>query len=109
MVQRQRSDAGLETRERAEGHLRAVGGFYINVFQRIGVLLELRIHFDDNVILIQLSEDGGDQALAESVVESVVDIGGEKAEGGRGGGGGGGGGGGDLVLIVAGGIREIGE
>src|SRR6267143_677804 len=80
MVQRQRSDAGLETRERAEGHLRAVGGFYVNVFQRIGVLLELRIHFDDNVILIQLSEDGGAQALAESVVESVVDIGGKNAE-----------------------------
>src|SRR6266850_1466094 len=54
MVQRQRSDAGLETRERAEGHLRAVGGFYVNVFQRIGVLLELRIHFNDNVTLIQL-------------------------------------------------------
>src|ERR1700731_744479 len=80
MVQRQSGGPGLETRERAEGHLRAVGGLYVNVFQRIGVLLELRIHFDDHVILIQLSEDGGDQALAESVVESVVDIGGKNAK-----------------------------
>src|SRR3989440_1851928 len=109
VVQCQRGGAGLETRERAEGNLRAVGGFYVNVFQRIGVLLELRIHFDDDVILVQLSKDGGDQALAESVIKCVVDIGGENAEARSGNADDGGGGGETPVQLVAGDIAKGGE
>jgi len=32
----------------------------------------MRIHFQDDVIFIQLSEDGGDERLAESVVKRVL-------------------------------------
>ena len=38
-----------------------------------GFLLELRLHFENDVILIQLREHGGDLALAKSVVQRVVD------------------------------------
>src|SRR5215468_9596726 len=52
----------------------------VNVFQRVWVLLELRVHFHDDVILIELCVDRRDLALAESVVEGVVDIGRKNAE-----------------------------
>src|SRR6267378_4300687 len=53
---------------------------YINVFQIFRVLLELRVYFQDDVVLIQLREDSGDQALAECVVERVVYVGGKNPE-----------------------------
>src|SRR5215813_7555090 len=56
----------------------------VNVFQRIGVLLELRIHFHDDVILIELRVNRGDLALAEGVVESIVNVSWENAEPGCG-------------------------
>src|ERR1700730_16991463 len=74
MVQCQRGGAGLETREAAERNLRAARGFYVNALQRIGVLLELGIHFEDHMILIRLSKDRRDLTLAERVVEPVVNI-----------------------------------
>ena len=80
MVQRQSGSAGLEAREGAEGNLRTVGGSYVNIFQRIGILLESRVHFQDDVILIELRENGGDQALSESVVKRVVNIGRKNAQ-----------------------------
>ena len=42
-------------------------------FSESGILLELRLHFEHHVVLVQLREDGGDLALAEGVVERVVD------------------------------------
>src|SRR6267154_6807399 len=48
---------------------------HINISEIVRVLLELRIYFQDDVILIQLREDRGDEALAVSIVERVVDIG----------------------------------
>src|SRR5215813_3655035 len=56
----------------------------VNIFQRIGVLLELRIHFHDDVILIELRVNRGDLALAEGVVESIVNVSWENAEPGCG-------------------------
>src|SRR6267154_819435 len=47
----------------------------INIFEIVRVLLELRIYFQDDVVLIQLREDRGHEALAVSIVERVVDIG----------------------------------
>ena len=38
-----------------------------------GILLELRLDLQDHVVLVQLREDGRDLALAEGVVERVVD------------------------------------
>ena len=53
---------------------------HVNILQRVRVLLELRIDFQDHVILIELREDRGDLALAKGVVERVVDVGGQNAE-----------------------------
>src|SRR5215469_4679689 len=80
MVQSKCGVRRVEVRKGAERHLCAVGGFHVNVFQRVGILLKLRVYFDDHVILIQLSEDGGDLPLAISVVERVINIRGENAE-----------------------------
>src|SRR6266478_3143172 len=52
----------------------------INVFQVFRALLELRVDFQHDVVLIQLRENGGDQALAESVVQRVVNVGGKNSE-----------------------------
>src|SRR6266481_2500866 len=68
-----RGDRGAGSRRRRLAARR----MHINVFR---VLLELRVHFQDDVVLIQLRENGGDQALAESVVERVVYIGGKNSE-----------------------------
>src|SRR6267143_2011487 len=80
MIEREGGGAGVETREGAERDLRAVGRLYVNVFQRIGILLELRIDFQNDVILVELSEDRGDLALAKGIVERVVNVGGKNAE-----------------------------
>ncbi len=74
MVQSERCFTGIEVREGAERHLRAIRGFDVNILQRFGILLKLRIDFHDDVILVQLREDGGDLALAESVVKRVVNV-----------------------------------
>src|SRR5258708_33145618 len=85
MIERQSVVARVKPREGAERDLRAVGGFYVNVFQRIGILLELRIHFQDHVVLVELGKNGGDLPLAKSIVKRVVNVGGKNAEA-RGGG-----------------------
>ena len=36
-------------------------------------MLELRLHFEHHAVLVRLREDGGDQPLAEGVVQRVVD------------------------------------
>ncbi len=46
--------------------------------------MERGIDFQDDAILIELGIDGGDLALAEGVVERVVDIRGENTEAGGG-------------------------
>src|SRR5258708_40271950 len=80
MIEREGGGAGVETREGAERDLRAVGRLYVNVFQRIGILLELRIDFQNDVILVELSEDRGDLALAKGIVERVVNVGRKNGE-----------------------------
>src|SRR6266566_1152351 len=74
VVPSERRIPGVEMREGTERDLRAVGGFDVKVFQRVRILLELRIDFQDHVILIQLREDGGDLALAVGIVKRVVDV-----------------------------------
>src|SRR6267143_3139804 len=75
MIEREGGIARIEAREGAERDLRAVGGFYINILQRIGILLELRIDFHDHVILIELGKNRGDLALAKGIVKRVVNVG----------------------------------
>src|SRR5258706_7932206 len=74
MIECEGGGAGLETRKGAERDLCAVGRLYVNVFQRIGILLELRIDFHDHVILVELGKNCGDLALAKGIVERVVNV-----------------------------------
>ena len=41
--------------------------------QLAGVLLKVGLDLQDDAILVQLGEDRGDDALAEGVVQGVVD------------------------------------
>ena len=49
-----------------------------------GILLKLRIDFQNDVVLVELGVDGRDLALSECVVESVVDLLRQNAQAGRG-------------------------
>src|SRR5713226_3447736 len=103
VIDRQGGVAGLEARKCAERNLccwrgadrpgrRADGGdgtgrwglaggrAHVDIFQRVGILLELRIDLQHYVVLIELRENRGDQALAERVVKRVVDVRGENAQ-----------------------------
>ena len=46
----------------------------------VGLVWKFVTDFHDHVVLVQLGEDGGDLALAEGVVERVVDVGHGDAE-----------------------------
>src|SRR5258708_20158553 len=46
---------------------------HVNLFQRVRILLEGWVHFQNHMVLIQLRENRGDLALAKSVVQRVVD------------------------------------
>ena len=52
----------------------------VNIFERVRRLLELRVGFHHDVVLVELSVDGRDLALAESVVENVVNVSRKNAE-----------------------------
>src|SRR5260370_22277322 len=80
MIERQSGVARIKARKGAERDLRAVGRFYVNVFQRIGILLELRIDFHDHMTFIELGKNRGDLALAKSVVKRDVNVGRKLAE-----------------------------
>ena len=73
MIHRQSGIGGFEVAERSEWNLGRPGSMHVNVLERIRILRKLRINFEHHVILVQLGEDGGDLALSEGVVESVVD------------------------------------
>ncbi len=65
----------LPVGEHAEWHLRAVARLHIEIVERGGVGLEVGRDLHHHVILVELREDGGDLALAEGIVERVVDVG----------------------------------
>ncbi len=83
VIDGQRTGAGLKARKGAQWNLAAVRGMDIDVLQRAGILLEVRSDFHYYVVLVQLGENRGDLALAECVVERVVDIGGVECPGAR--------------------------
>src|SRR6266404_107679 len=59
--------AGGEVGEGGEGHGRAGGRAHVDVLEGLRVLLEARLHLEDDVVLVQLREDRGHLALAEGV------------------------------------------
>jgi hypothetical protein len=54
--------------------------FTYKIAQRAGVGLEVLADFHNHMVLVELGEDGGHLALAESVVERVVNVGHGDAE-----------------------------
>ena len=70
--------------QHAERDLGAVAGFDVETVEGVGIGLEVLPYFHDHVVLVELGEDGGDLALAEGVVEGVVDVGHGDAEAGGG-------------------------
>src|SRR6266849_1240081 len=76
--------AGLDVTEGGERDLGAGGGLDVDGLEGVGVLLEPGGDLEDDVVLVELGEDGGDLALAEGVVQGVVDGLGEDAETGGG-------------------------
>src|SRR5262252_657833 len=50
----------------AERHLRAVRGAHVESRHRLRALLEARVHLEDDVVLVELGEDGRHLPLAES-------------------------------------------
>ena len=65
--------AALDARHRAQRHLRAAGGRDVDPRQRGRVALVLRHRLQHHAVLVGLGVDGGDLALAEGVVERIVD------------------------------------
>ena len=57
----------------AEDVLPAGDGLDVDFLQRVGIELELRIGFENDVILVELGVESVDLALSEGVVERVVD------------------------------------
>ena len=64
----------LKVGEGGERDLGAVGALDVDIVERGGIALELGRDLEDDVVLVQLGEDGGDLALAEGIVEGVVDV-----------------------------------
>ena len=74
MINNQRRRARFDVADCAERNLRAATGTDINVIERIGIAAESRRDFQHDMILVQLREHGGHQALAESIVKRVVNL-----------------------------------
>src|SRR3984957_20967804 len=70
-LQRRRLDRGCG--HGAQGHLAAAGGRQVDRGKRIERGLQVLVRLENDAILVRLGEDGRDDALAEGVVERVVD------------------------------------
>ena len=57
----------------AQRHRLAGGGFHVNFVEHVGGRTEVRLHFENDAVLVELRENDRDLALAERVVERVVD------------------------------------
>ena len=73
MIDRERCGGGLVTRNRLERHLPARIGSDVEVLQIGGPLLPVGVNLHHDSILVQLREHDRDLALAEGIVQGVVD------------------------------------
>ena len=73
VVHRERGPGGLVSAQRAERHHAALGGGEIDVLKGLGALPEARLDLHHHVILVERAVHDRDLALAEGVVERVVD------------------------------------
>ena len=73
MVDHQWRDLVDRRDQRAQRHLLSARGVDIDILKRIGSELELRLDLEHDVVLVLPGSDGRDDALAERIVERVVD------------------------------------
>ncbi len=74
MIDRQRRRTFFDARHgRQRSHALPLPYFYIELAEIAGGLLEFRVHFQDDAILIELREHRRDLSLAKRVVQRVVD------------------------------------
>ena len=71
---RQRGRLLLEVREDRERHLGAVRARDVDVLERVWVLPEARGDLHDDVVLVQLREDGGDLPLSVGTVQRIFNL-----------------------------------
>src|SRR5260370_994927 len=79
MIERQSGVARIKARAGAERGLRAVGRVYINISQRMRILLELRMNFHNHVLLSELEKSRGALAPAKSIFDRVFAVGGMRS------------------------------
>ncbi len=58
MIERESRGGGGNGSKSTERDLRAIGRMDVNIFQRVGSLLKLRIGLQDDVILVELGVNG---------------------------------------------------
>src|SRR5260370_41042354 len=73
MADRGRGGRGFEADKGREWHRRPRGGAHINMLEGLRTLLKLGLDVEDDPVLVELGEDGGDLTLTECIVEHVVD------------------------------------
>ena len=109
VVHGERRRALLDEGEGGEGHLAGRRGPEVDLLQGLRALAEVGLHLQHHPVLVELGEDGRDLALAEGVVERVVDHLGRDAESGGGGAIDAHGGLETLILLVARHVAELGQ
>src|SRR5665213_3356858 len=72
MVDRQRLGLGRKVREGTHRNLRAAGRRDVDLLQRTGVGLELRLDLEDDLVLAGRGIDVGHLPLPERVVERLI-------------------------------------
>ncbi len=72
VLQRKGRRNGPHRGECAQGNQRTGGGLDEDLLEGVGILLEGRVHFQDDPVLVELGEDNRNLTLAKSVVEGVV-------------------------------------
>ncbi len=73
MIDEQRPGLHVHFGDRRQRHLAAARRRHVDRRQRVDGSIRLRIGLHDDAILIRLREDGGDDPLAECIVQRVVD------------------------------------
>ena len=73
MIDEQRPRLHIDLGDRRQRHLAAGGRRHVDGGQRIDGPVRRRIRLENDAILIRLSENRGDDSLAESIVQRVVD------------------------------------
>ena len=84
MINLQRALALFHRGDRGQRHLSAARRRQIDVLHGHHRILQLGIGFQDHAILVGLGEDGGNDALAEAVIQRIVNRRGRDAEARRG-------------------------